>query len=246
MARERRGSEDPPRRGSAGTEPRPLELDPPREVEKRDGRVAPFQREKIVRAVQRAMAAVGDRDPSFAEDVAQVVELALAREARLRAQPSNAEGTQAFGQQPRWIPHIEDIQDTVEQALIEMGRAPIAKAYILHRDKRARVRAALAVDPSQRQSREGLWPKVQRHDKSEPFGRERIAAALLAEAELSREVADAVAARVEQRVLDSGLLSLSTGLVRAMVDNELVSMGLTAALARTEPIAIRCSRCMPR
>jgi transcriptional regulator NrdR family protein len=238
MARDRRGNDESPRRGAGAPELRPLEFEPPREVEKRDGRVAPFQREKIVRAVQRAMGAVGDRDPSFAEDVAQVVELALAREARLRALQGGAEPAPAFGQQPHWIPHIEDIQDTVEQALIEMGRAPIAKAYILHRDKRARVRAALAVEPGQRQSREGLWPKVQRHDKSEPFGRERIAAALVAEAELSREVADNVAARVEQRVLDSGLLTLSTGLVRAMVDNELVSMGLTAALARTEPIAI--------
>ena len=42
-------------------------------------------------------------------------------------------------------PGIEEIQDTVEKVLIETGHARTAKAYILYRDRRARIRQSLQV-----------------------------------------------------------------------------------------------------
>ncbi len=38
------------------------------------------------------------------------------------------------------IPHVEEIQDAVEKTLIENAHAQVAKAYILYRDERARLR----------------------------------------------------------------------------------------------------------
>src|SRR5690348_17136868 len=106
-----------------------------RRIKKRDGREVPFDKSKISDAVGRAQAAVGTSDPHFAAEVAEVVEMALVR----RFPPGR--GDEA-------IPGIEDIQDLVEQALIELGHAPVAKAYILYRDRRARLRNALQVRSS--------------------------------------------------------------------------------------------------
>jgi hypothetical protein len=196
-------------------------------VRKRDGREVPFEVAKIADAVGRAQAAVGEHDPQFASEVAQLVELALARRAAVQG--------------PGLVPGIEEIQDLVEQALIELGRSAVAKAYILYRDRRARIRAALEVhgvpaagDPVQADAvRRGVHaPRVQLSDSVAPWSKGRIVAALLNEADLPRATAEKVAARVEQRVFDSGLRRVSTALIRELVDNELVDLGLSLALRR--------------
>ncbi len=93
-------------------------------IVKRDGRVVPFDREKITSAIYRAAVAVGGRDRDAAEKVAADV-LALLE---ARASP----GT--------W-PMVEEVQDLVEKALIERGHARTAKAYILYRYEHALKRA---------------------------------------------------------------------------------------------------------
>ena len=92
-------------------------------VVKRTGAIVPFNKDRITNAIYRAAVAVGGRDRSIAERLAdQVVEI-LERD--------TPEGV---------IPHIEDIQNIVEKVLIENGHARTAKAYILYRDERARAR----------------------------------------------------------------------------------------------------------
>ena len=110
---------------SEAGEPR---LRAPAWIEKRDGRRVAFDRERIARAVARAQIAVGEDDPSSAAEIAELVEYSLAR----RHAEAVHEG----------LPSVEEIQDLVERALIELGRAPVAKAYILYRDRRARARDA--------------------------------------------------------------------------------------------------------
>jgi hypothetical protein len=198
-------------------------------VRKRDGREVPFEIAKIADAVGRAQAAVGEDDPQFASEVAQLVELALARRAAIHG--------------PGLVPDIEEIQDLVERALIELGRSAVAKAYILYRDRRARIRAALEVHgraaerPDSAHGIDGARhvaraPRVQLSDSVAPWSKARIVAALMNEADLPRATAEKVAARVEQRVFDSGLRRLSTALIRELVDNELVDLGLARALHR--------------
>ena len=89
-------------------------------IVKRDGRVVPFDREKITSAIYRAAVAVGGRDRDTAVKVTGDV-LALLE---ARASP----GT--------W-PAVEEVQDLVEKALIERGHARTAKAYILYRYEHA-------------------------------------------------------------------------------------------------------------
>ena len=216
-------SSDPSEAGSA-----------PRRVSrlcKRDGRVVAYDPERIRTAVERAQAAVGEADTQFPREVEEVVGLALVnRYMRLEA-------LAAQGREERPIPGVEEIQDMVECALIEMGRARLAKAYILYRDRRARARSVLEVVPNAN-AQPGRVPLVKRSDGNQSWSQAPIVAALMDEAELPRELAETVAERTEKRVLDAGLRYVSTSLVRELVDNELLAMGLAGALHRQEQVGI--------
>jgi uridine kinase len=97
---------------------------------KRDGRAAPFAREKITSAIYRAAVACGGRDQEEAERVTDDVLSLL--EARQGRGPSAAR---------RDWPTVEEVQDLVEKALIERGHARTAKAYIVYRYEHALKRA---------------------------------------------------------------------------------------------------------
>ena len=93
-------------------------------ITKRDGRQVPFDRERIVRAVEKAQRAVGREDAALARKLADTVVRRLGET-----------GSPA-------IPSVEGVQDLVEAALIEAGEAEVAKAYILYRHRRAAARQA--------------------------------------------------------------------------------------------------------
>lgn len=93
-------------------------------VQKRDGRVVPFDVRRIHNAILRAYQAVGVQDPQErAGDVSERVVQLLA---------------QRLG--PHACPQVEQIQDVVEEVLILAGEVKVAKAYILYRAKRSEVR----------------------------------------------------------------------------------------------------------
>jgi len=91
-------------------------------ITKRDGRVEPFQKEKIARAIEKAFAAVGRPDGNAAARAAEQVVLRVEELYEGRT------------------PRVEDVQDIVEQVLMDAGYAEVAKAYILYRQQRAEVR----------------------------------------------------------------------------------------------------------
>jgi uridine kinase len=91
---------------------------------KRDGRIVPFNREKITLAILAAAIAVGGRDRKTAESVTDDVIVRL--ESR---------------ENPVSIPTVEEVQDLVEKSLIERGHAKTAKAYIIYRYEHALKRA---------------------------------------------------------------------------------------------------------
>jgi len=90
---------------------------------KRNGQIVPLDREKIANAIYKAAASVGGRDRGLANRLAdKVVEML----------------NEYFS--PDVTPSVEEIQDIAEKVLIENGHARTAKAYILYRDQRARLR----------------------------------------------------------------------------------------------------------
>ena len=92
-------------------------------IRKRDGRLVPFEEEKIAEAIQKAVRAVGGSDMDKAGRIArQVVGI-------LEVLYKDAQ-----------VPTVENVQDLVEKILIENGHAKVAKNYILYRKQREALR----------------------------------------------------------------------------------------------------------
>jgi len=97
-------------------------------VRKRDGRLEPFDQERITNAIWKAAKAVGGKDLELAKNLSdQVVALLQKR----------------FGEEG--VPTVEEIQDLVEKILIENGHARTAKAYILYRKQHQDLRELAAL-----------------------------------------------------------------------------------------------------
>ena len=91
-------------------------------ITKRDGRTVHFDINKIASAIEKAFAAtIGKKDYAIC--------LALAQEV-----------SDIFEEKQIDTPTVEQIQDTVERVLINHGHVRTAKAYILYRAERTRVR----------------------------------------------------------------------------------------------------------
>lgn len=90
-------------------------------IVKRDGRVVPFNVQKIADAIFKAAVSAGGSDEKTAMDLATKACLLLEK--------------QGFTK-----PTVEDIQNAVEKTLIEEGHAKTAKSYILYRANRTNVR----------------------------------------------------------------------------------------------------------
>jgi len=109
---------------------------PARHVIKRDGRRAPFDPQRIRRALQAAFRAergVSGDEPLPKAAAAQVDVLATEVVAWCRQQDLTGEGDRL---------HVEAIQDEVERALMRAGEHAVARRYILYREAHAQERAA--------------------------------------------------------------------------------------------------------
>ncbi len=92
-------------------------------IRKRDGRLVPYEEEKIAEAIEKAVRAVGGSDMQKAADITRQVGVILSvlyKDGR--------------------VPTVENVQDLVEKILIENGHAQTAKAYILYRKQHESLR----------------------------------------------------------------------------------------------------------
>jgi ribonucleoside-triphosphate reductase len=94
-------------------------------VTKRDGTVVPFDRARIESAIYAAARAAGNGEGRpWAETLSWAVTALLWERASVSGE----------------APHVEEIQDVVEEVLVKSGSPRIAKAYILYRQQRASAR----------------------------------------------------------------------------------------------------------
>ncbi|MBN2159590.1 MAG: ribonucleoside triphosphate reductase [Spirochaetes bacterium] len=92
-------------------------------IRKRDGRIVPFNPEKITDAIYKAAQAVGGSDRNTAKAICDSVV-----------------GILYIIYKDGRIPTVENVQDLVEKILIERGHAKVAKAYILYREQHRKIR----------------------------------------------------------------------------------------------------------
>ena len=97
-------------------------------IKKRDGRIVDFDQSKITNAVFKALSATGQGDINRAKKLSNRVVKILNR--RFKEEE---------------IPVVEEIQNIVEEVLILEDLVETAKAYILYREQRRRIRETTAV-----------------------------------------------------------------------------------------------------
>lgn len=95
-----------------------------KKIIKRDGRKANFDERKIYDAIMCAFRSQNRNEPQKAEEITDFVVSSLDEE---------------FG---RKIPTVEQVQDLIEKTLVEKGEIEVARAYILYRAERTRIREA--------------------------------------------------------------------------------------------------------
>jgi len=88
-------------------------------VRKRSGDYVLYDRRRIVEAIRKALEETRERDIKVAETLAEQVEKKIA---------------------DYDVPTVEQIQDVVEEVLMDSGLNATAKAYILYREKRKKIR----------------------------------------------------------------------------------------------------------
>jgi len=186
-------------------------------VKKRDGRIVPFDKEKIAEAIFKAAQSVGGENKYLAEDLAEAVTLYLEKNFQSK------------------IPSVEEIQDIVERVLIKTGHAKTAKAYILYRQKRANIRKVReGIKPEDLVEREkerinfirNIKISVQRSDENlTEWNREKIIESLLRETGISRNIAEIIVSEVEEEVITSKLNVLTSSLIRELVNAKLIKYG---------------------
>ena len=94
------------------------------DIRKRSGAVTAFNKDKISNAIFRALAATSKADRGLADQLAGNVVDKLVEQ----------------GFTSTRTPTVEDIQDIVESTLIDSGNSDIAKAYIVYRHERRKLR----------------------------------------------------------------------------------------------------------
>ncbi len=101
---------------------------------KRDGRIVPFDLEKIVNAIWKGMNSVGEGSIEEARDVARQVFSELIR---IKRKFKN------------FVPTVEGCQDIVEQELMRTDYVKAAKHYVLYREERAKIREQKEMIPQE-------------------------------------------------------------------------------------------------
>ncbi|MDD5132352.1 MAG: anaerobic ribonucleoside-triphosphate reductase [bacterium] len=181
-------------------------------VRKRERNTEPFSKENIVNGIFKSAKEVGGKNRRISEVLADEVITYLKKKYRNKK-----------------VLTTKMIGDAVEKVLIEEGHAATAKAFILYRHKRARMRKVLKVRKEVAAKTNAtdlaLMVTTPAHEEILPWNKEAICAALVKEANIDKKLAKKIADAVEQKILASGSRQVTTSFIREMVDNELFNLG---------------------
>ncbi len=189
---------------------------------KRDGRQEPFDKNKIAEAIFKAAHTIGGQDRNLAMSLASAVSIYL---------------TKRLGGS---APTVDQVHDAVERVLIYMDHVKTALAYVRFRDQRARIRKLREGDiqalmneleEARLGDKDGRIHALDSavrtsNDTLTIWERAKIVEALVRETALERPIAELIALEVEQQLQHAKIKTLTTSLVRELVDARLIAHGL--------------------
>ncbi|MHC4839443.1 MAG: anaerobic ribonucleoside-triphosphate reductase [Planctomycetota bacterium] len=176
-------------------------------VVNRNGEVVPFRRNRVVRAILAAVRSAGSKDEWVADKLTDMVVYFL----DVHHGGNNTPPTAA------------DVDDMIEKALLSSPElSVIATAFIDGRKQQLEISQL-----EENFSAERSGPKVaQPLEGLGDWNPARIAAAIMREQKVDKDIATEVANAVAERVKSLNLPTVTTGLIRELADVELLSRGV--------------------
>ncbi|MFC1546531.1 anaerobic ribonucleoside-triphosphate reductase [bacterium] len=194
-------------------------------VKKKDGRVVAYTRNKIAEGIKQTTRITGEINNQGIKKVVDHIEIKL---------------------KEKFFPGETLTSDIIAEAtasvLEKENYILTAKAYVnyLEMKKKAAKKIKVAKEKEVYTDSTDLALMVVNENESvlTEWNRDKIAKALSKEARLPNKVAQEVAKRVEKKIFDSHLIQVSTGLIREMVDNELVILGYGVKMQKQTSLGI--------
>jgi anaerobic ribonucleoside-triphosphate reductase len=190
-------------------------------VRKRNGQIAKFDRDNITNAIFKAAQSVGGTERETAGRLADEVILHL------------------YATRGSTMPGVEQIQDVIEKVLIERGHAKTAKAFILYRHERAKMRGApkskaeadarhkdepMEIDPTEL----ALFVRTSGAEIAQ-WDKHKMVQAMIREGGVPEAVAKTISDEVEETILNSKVKALTVSLIRELVNTKLIEHGFEDA-----------------
>lgn len=195
---------------------------------KRGGALVPFRFEKIHRAIQKAFNAV---ERSTGEKYEPDAALKISERVMEQLSDPNSVYFAAPDENGSIIPKIEDVQDLVEICLAEANYPVVVATYKRYRKQREMARQRIRVRSSGNGSVDDptdahlLLVESASKNLTHMWDKSRIVQQLIEETDLDLEQAINVAKAVENQIILSNVRTISTTLIREVVNNELASRG---------------------
>lgn len=205
---------------------------------KRDGSIVPFDASKISEAIKRAAGKVKREQHGTASfpDADHITEQVISK---LNDPYSPYYVNEADGKK---LPEIEDIQDLIEIVLAQNGFHEVMIEYKSYRKKRDNIRKQLKIRTKLGESHDStdalLLVQSVTQNVTYPWDKSRIINALQKETALSYEESRNIAKAVENRAFAWDGSTISSSLIREMVNNELEERGHTDMLKDLEQFAL--------
>ena len=193
-------------------------------VRKRDKRLVPFEPDKIIRSIESAAHSCRCNDNFYSREIAEAVILYLEKKY------SSAH------------PSTHDIAVAVNIVLSSLNHDNVAAAFQSFQFERQNSRLRCTVwkpsQPSLFNSDLGIQVTINGGQRTTTWDRTRIIRALENEAKISKKIAEDIARTVEHKIMSSDISRVTTTLIRALTDNELLSRGYTSALRQLSSVTV--------
>jgi len=193
-------------------------------VKKRDGRLVPFNIERLIQSIVSAAESCDITDDFFARELAEAVTLHLSKK---------------YSDTPL---ETQNIANAVELVLKSTNYNEVANTFASYRFSREKNRASCTVlKPVQTSLLDAnvIFHVTSNHgQRSNSWDRSKIVIALEREANIGRDASEDIARSVEEKLLSSDLTHVTTTLIRALTDNELLTRGYTAALVQSSSVTV--------
>ncbi|RLD09616.1 MAG: hypothetical protein DRI44_08045 [Chlamydiae bacterium] len=193
-------------------------------VRKHDKRLVPFEPEKIVRSIEAAAHSCQCDSNFFSREIAEAVILYLEKK-YISTHPSTS-----------------DIATAINVILSSLNLDNVASSFQSFQLERENSRLRCTVwkheQPSLFNADLGIQVTISGGQRTTSWDRTRIVRALENEAKISRKIAEDIARTVEHKIMVSDITRVTTTLIRALTDNELLSRGYTSSLRQLSSVTV--------